>query len=383
MSRDRSQDGTDRPVAPDDEPVANEQPGQGDATPQPHDAVGAYVLDALPEEERLAFAAHLASCADCQREVGELQPVVSLLPRLLELDPAPAFAGDAPDLGRLPNPTRSLRGRILAAAREEQTADHLATPVEEPPGAPEQAPAVEPDLETDAALAGAEPDLEPKPIPEPDVAEATAAPEPESAPAALPTRPPGRIRPGALPEVAPTSIWQRVSRRDRQWLAAAVLAVVAVGAIIWALALQGRVGDKDDEIAAQRREIATQEAELADLRDAGNASVALLGPTEVGPDAASGRLFIPLSQDEGVLVVEGMAQLPADRIYQLWYLAGEGTAPQPGPIFQVDEDGRGTAIVSSDAPTFTGVAITEEPENGSEAPTTAILLLGELGGARG
>ncbi|MGH2535755.1 MAG: anti-sigma factor domain-containing protein [Thermomicrobiales bacterium] len=371
MSRD--QDATDRPVAPDDEPVANEQPARGDGTPQPHDAVGAYVLDALPEEERLAFVAHLASCADCQREVAELRPVVSLLPLVLELDPVPQLAGDETDAADVPAPSGDLRGRILAAVRDEQTADHLATPVEEPPGTPEPAPAVEPDLAAEPVAADAEPDLASETEPQPQSA--------RPAPAAMPTRPPGRIRPGALPEVVPTPIWQRVSRRERNWLAAAVLAVVAVGAIIWALGLQGRVGDKDDELAALRREVATQEAELADLRDAGNASVALLGPTDEGPDAARGTLFIPLSPDEGVLLVEGMAPLPADRIYQLWFIAGE--TPQPGPTFRVGEDGRGTVIVSSDAPTFEGVGITEEPEEGSEEPTTPVLLVGQLGGARG
>ena len=36
------------------------------------DTAGAYVLGALPDDERSAYAAHLATCPTCQAEVEEL-----------------------------------------------------------------------------------------------------------------------------------------------------------------------------------------------------------------------------------------------------------------------------------------------------------------------
>ncbi|MFJ6948103.1 anti-sigma factor domain-containing protein [Streptomyces wuyuanensis] len=39
---------------------------------EPHADAGAYVLHALPEDERRAFEEHLASCASCAREVAAL-----------------------------------------------------------------------------------------------------------------------------------------------------------------------------------------------------------------------------------------------------------------------------------------------------------------------
>jgi hypothetical protein len=42
--------------------------------------VGAYLLRALPEGEQEAFAAHLAGCQGCRREVQALQVVVDTLP---------------------------------------------------------------------------------------------------------------------------------------------------------------------------------------------------------------------------------------------------------------------------------------------------------------
>ncbi|MFI2453931.1 anti-sigma factor domain-containing protein [Streptomyces sp. NPDC019539] len=56
-----------------------------------HSGTGAYVLHALPEDERRAFEEHLAACAACAREVAELsesaarlaQPVTAVPPEHL------------------------------------------------------------------------------------------------------------------------------------------------------------------------------------------------------------------------------------------------------------------------------------------------------------
>ncbi len=44
------------------------------------DAAGAYVLEAMPEDERDAFERHLESCSLCRGEVDELLPAVHALP---------------------------------------------------------------------------------------------------------------------------------------------------------------------------------------------------------------------------------------------------------------------------------------------------------------
>lgn len=69
----------------------------------PHDAVGAYVLDALSEEERDSFEEHLAACEACRAEVADLRAVVDVLP--LACDPV--------------EPSPGLRDRLLAAIDEE------------------------------------------------------------------------------------------------------------------------------------------------------------------------------------------------------------------------------------------------------------------------
>ncbi len=44
------------------------------------DVAGAYVLNAMPADERQAFEQHLVNCATCQAEVDELLPAAEALP---------------------------------------------------------------------------------------------------------------------------------------------------------------------------------------------------------------------------------------------------------------------------------------------------------------
>ena len=66
--------------------------------------VGAYAMQALPADEAAGIEAHLAACADCQRELQALRPVVD------------AFVAWPTDLLR---PTRALHAPLaLRIARE-------------------------------------------------------------------------------------------------------------------------------------------------------------------------------------------------------------------------------------------------------------------------
>ena len=71
------------------------------------DAAGLFVLGALVGEERAAFEAHLATCAECQADVRALERVVTTLPyAVAQVDPPPA-----------------LRARVLAVAGGERSRD--------------------------------------------------------------------------------------------------------------------------------------------------------------------------------------------------------------------------------------------------------------------
>ncbi|HEY8448513.1 MAG TPA: anti-sigma factor [Thermomicrobiales bacterium] len=328
----------------------------------PHDAVGAFVLNALPEEERAAFEAHLAECDVCRAEVAQLAPVVAALPRSQE-------GSDGPE------PPDELRERILSAVREDETPREAQAQLE-----PEEAAPVEAE---DAAPVQAAPAKRVEPA-------AAEAPSTRRAVAMAPARPRGRIRGGAAGPVAgarkPSALaLDAVARWPRAWVAAGVLAVAFVGVLIWALALQGRVNDKDREIAALREQNQAIREENQAIRARANSTAWRMVATAEGPVGAEGTVFFSLPDQRGVVYLVQMPPLSDGRVYQLWYLQSEPGAepPVPGATFTVDEQGQGFAPIDPLAPTFDVIAVTEEPAGGSDQPTGAILLRGQLAGAAG
>jgi anti-sigma-K factor RskA len=89
---------------------------------------GAYVLNALEDDEARAYAAHLDTCAPCREEVAALQVVVDTLPagaprlsappelkrRIMAVVEAEAelLRASGPEADRVPAPVAAKRGRL-------------------------------------------------------------------------------------------------------------------------------------------------------------------------------------------------------------------------------------------------------------------------------
>lgn len=69
---------------------------------QTHDLVAPYALNALSDEERVAFEQHLDDCEECRAQLAAFQEATAAL----------AYAAEGPE------PPAELRGRILGAARQ-------------------------------------------------------------------------------------------------------------------------------------------------------------------------------------------------------------------------------------------------------------------------
>ena len=69
-----------------------------------------------------------------------------------------------------------------------------------------------------------------------------------------------------------------------------------------------------------------------------------------------------------------------NRQYQLWFLHKEDPKAVDGGLFSVEADGRAVFEVDNPALTagMTGLAITEEPQGGSPAPTTTPILAASI-----
>ncbi|WP_134772106.1 anti-sigma factor [Ornithinimicrobium flavum] len=84
-----------------------------------HDLAAAYAVDAVDDEEREAFAAHLPSCESCRQEVAQLTDAAATLSEGLEVPPPP-----------------ELRDRVLGAVAAEAAGPRRASGDPDPDGAP-------------------------------------------------------------------------------------------------------------------------------------------------------------------------------------------------------------------------------------------------------
>ena len=138
---------------------------------------------------------------------------------------------------------------------------------------------------------------------------------------------------------------------------AAVAAVIAVGA--WNLSLQSQVEQRDAALRA-----------VADAISGGQAAFRVEG--------AAGRGYVVDTPGEGAaLVVTDLADLPPDRIYELWLLNPAG-APVAVGILTSTDDAVAVVQLERDLSGFSIFAVTVEAERVA-APSGKPVMLGVLG----
>jgi len=224
-------------------------------SPDIHTLAGAYVLDAIEPDERLAFEQHLAECESCRDEVAALQHATTAL----ALNEATA-------------PPAHLRGLVLAAA--ERT--------------------------------------------------------PQLPPLTLQREPTPVVRGRWVPRLLAA--------------AAAVVLLAGIGVTVSLL------DDGPEPVTA---------AQVFESPDARLKDIALDG----------GEVHVAVSEKLGRIAVDGkdMPAPPADRVYQLW-LVHNGTATSISVM-----EGDATSAVEK-FPIEGVLAVTTEPEGGSDQPTSQPIL---------
>jgi anti-sigma-K factor RskA len=176
-------------------------------------------------------------------------------------------------------------------------------------------------------------------------------------------------------------------RRWPVWLpvaAALALAVLAGGGYQGARREADQLGAERERLA---RQVADLDAELAAARTEGRRLaralevVAAPGMRPVvlaalGGRPGSGRAFVDPASRRAVFVAAGLPALPADRDYELWFIA-DGK-PVPAGVFDVDAAGRARLEVEQVAPPehIDAWAVTVEPAGGKPQPTGDMVLKG-------
>ncbi len=191
-------------------------------------------------------------------------------------------------------------------------------------------------------------------------------------------RPRGRIAPGEAPPEGNIVSLPKQRSSIVPWAIAAAAAIIAAGSILWALAMMGQVDDLEQERDAQDQQIAQLNAEREEYLAQTSANVYPLVSTTGGSPDATAMVYMDPDPDGwgGVIAFRGMSQPPEGQVYQLWMITGEQVTP--GPTFSPDAEGRAMVQVSGDASTAGQMAITMEPEGGSETPTTSPVMQGNL-----
>jgi anti-sigma-K factor RskA len=247
--------------------------------PDIHTLTGAYAVDALPEDERDHFEAHLEECDACAQEVAELQATAARLGGMVSEQPPP-----------------DLRSRVLAEIDQTRQVG----PVARGPARDELAAR--------------------------------------------------RARPR----------WQTTVLAP----AAAIVAILAVG-------LSVLVADLSDRI----EELETANAQVVEVLSAQDAETI----TVEAEDGSFARVVVAASRGEAVFVADGMPALSPEETYELWLIGDEG--PVPAGLFDVDEHGRATQLLTGDLQQAAAIGVTVEPAGGSPEPTSDPVMVVELGDA--
>lgn len=276
------------------------------------DMLTAHALNALEAAESRDLEAHLRSCAECRSELSSWESAAARL----------AFAAlEARPL----EPSRDLRGRILAAVR---------------------ADAVDPGR---------------RPL-RVETRSTTKQTEDGNGPQSTNVVPLARRQTWSSPQT---------------WLSiAAGVALVGLVATLFVLWQQNREARQElarlSEQVREAQQQLIQQREAMEIIAAPGARMMELAGTKLMPQAHAMLAFD--NNGRAILMAKGLPPAPAGKAYQLWFIAGG--RPMPGKVFTTDASGVGALKdqIPPEARNAAVFAVTLEPENGVQSPTGEMYL---------
>lgn len=184
-------------------------------------------------------------------------------------------------------------------------------------------------------------------------------PAPAAGPAAAPAGPSATGQPVAGDELAKARQRREERRRPsgtRRWLAGvAAAAAIALGGV----GVGSYLADLNDPI--------NQVVRAGDLREA---SVDVAG-------GGTATLLISSSEDAAVVKMNGVPAPPAGKVYQMWLIPKDGSAPVSQGL--MDEEALSKPAVVEGISSAAALGITVEPAGGSRSPTLPTVAAAPLG----
>ncbi len=281
-----------------------------------HELTAVYALDALSGEEQARFEEHLEECTACRQEVAELQATLGEIGEVFE---------EAPPAG--------LKDLVLAEIDQ--------TPQERSPG--ETAAPGDGDMATTS--------------PTQDAAGGAVDEFSSRRHAAPQSRAEGDAGDGRVDELA-------ARRAAPKWVtgmmatAAGIVVILVVGVSVIVTNLNERIDELEAATSDMTEMLATPDAQAV---------------TVEGPDGSFVRVVMSASRGEAMFLADGMDPAPHEHTYELWLIDDEGA--HSAGVFDVDETGRVTQLMSGDMERTAAIGVTVEPEGGSPEPTTDPVML--------
>ena len=159
--------------------------------------------------------------------------------------------------------------------------------------------------------------------------------------------------------------------------AVAVLSLfIALAVGVWGISMGNELSRLQAETARLQEQLAEQQTVLAHITSP-NAQTFVISGTDHQPQA-HGQLIADSQTGSAVLVVSGLQQLEAGKIYEFWLIQGEN--PVAAGLFEVNEEGKAVLQVSQAVTpgSYNAIGVSIEPDAGSVQPTGDIVMLGGL-----
>jgi anti-sigma-K factor RskA len=160
------------------------------------------------------------------------------------------------------------------------------------------------------------------------------------------------------------------------WLAAAL--AMSMFAVVY---FAGQNGETLRELARARDQMGRQQSELSHLNEAfailngADTKVVTFGEGEKQPP--KGRVF--MNKSMGVLLIaNNLPKAPVGKAYEMWIIP-KGGKPIPAGMFYSDDNGSAMHMQRNVDPNAGLVAVTLEPEAGSQQPTSTPLFAVPVG----
>lgn len=319
---------------------------------------GAYALGALTAEDARRYEEYLAQREEARTEASQLEDTAARL-GLASLEVQPTLA---------------LKSNLMAL---------IAVTPQLPAIAPEDAPADGSAQQISPAAQKRESDgstVTPQAAQTSDAAATASAPDDAaiapvrplhaagSTPAASGTPASGTSASGSTASrpAASRPVSSAQSKAQARWFQkpvaflAAAAAVVAV--FLGASSLTGMLNNGNQ--VQQALALASINAQP----DVQRSTVPLLANVD-GNNSSTATLVWSENIGESVLLVNGLEQLPDDKVYELWYIDGDGSPISAG-LFNIPDSGHTYSVLEGEMTAGATVGVTVEPAGGSKQPTT-------------